>query len=99
MTPSGFTSATNGLTCNVGATNPEDYGDYFVWGEMSLELSDDAAKANWGGSWRMPTRAELKELIYECDWTWKAVVEAKKDDGSWRYTAKEILEKDFGIEL
>lgn len=38
--------------------------------KKSLELSDDAARANWGGSWRMPTRTELKELIYECDWTW-----------------------------
>lgn len=25
-------------------------------------------------------------------WGWKAVVEAKKDDGSWKYTAKEIFE-------
>ena len=29
-------------------------------------------------------------------WTWRAVVEAKKDDGSWKYTAKEIF--DVAIE-
>ena len=94
-------------TCNVGATKPEEYGDYFAWGETqpkstydwstykwcrgsydtqtkyctnssygtvdnktTLELSDDAARANWGGSWRMPTDAELTELREQCTWTW-----------------------------
>jgi hypothetical protein len=94
-------------TCNVGATKPEDFGDYFAWGETepkrtykwrtykwcinrakrqtkyctkrsygtvdnktTLELSDDAARANWGGSWRMPTDAELTELREQCTWTW-----------------------------
>ena len=81
-------------TCNVGASSPEEYGDYFAWGETepksiydwstykycngsettltkynysniygtvdnktTLEMSDDAARANWGGGWRMPTEA------------------------------------------
>ena len=94
-------------TMNVGATSPEDYGDYFAWGETTpkstydwstykwcngsydtqtkyctdldygtvdnktiLELSDDAANANWGGDWRMPTREEQDELRTECTWTW-----------------------------
>jgi hypothetical protein len=92
-------------TCNVGADSPEDYGDYFAWGETSpkstynwstykwgdyenftkyntksgfgtvdnknqLDLSDDAARANWGGSWRMPTHDEFMELIEKCSWTW-----------------------------
>lgn len=35
-----------------------------------LGLSDDAARANWGGSWRMPTRAEVTELCSYCNWTW-----------------------------
>ena len=34
-----------------------------------LDLSDDAARANWGGSWRMPTIAEFQELIDKCTWT------------------------------
>lgn len=34
-----------------------------------LELSDDAARVNWGGSWRMPTLSEIKELINRCIWT------------------------------
>ena len=94
-------------TCNVGASKPEEYGDYFAWGETTpkstydwstykycngsfdsltkynnkssygtvdnkttLELSDDAARANWGGSWRMPTKAEQDELREKCTWTW-----------------------------
>ncbi len=106
-------------TCNVGANAPEDYGDYFAWGETSpkniyswynlkyslwlenqikfskyvtihnvgnesfriedygpvdhkavLEPEDDAARVNWGGSWRMPTKAEFEELIEKCTWTW-----------------------------
>ena len=98
-------------TCNVGATSPEGYGDYFAWGETSpkssydwsnlkycldnsadsfskyvasseygsvdnmtrLELSDDAARGNWGGSWRMPTRAEQDELREQCSWQWTTV--------------------------
>lgn len=92
--------------CNVGATRPEDYGDYFAWGETSPKSaynwdtyqhwvnyngnewcdygestinSDisgtqyDAARANWGGSWRMPTLAEMKELVDKCDWVWTSV--------------------------
>lgn len=88
---------------NVGASKPEDYGDYFAWGETTpkatydwstykwcngssssinkysgsvdgkttLELSDDAARANWGGTWRMPTYDEISELNTKCTWTWK----------------------------
>ena len=96
-------------TCNVGATTPEGYGNYYAWGETTpqttydwstykycngewnrmtkycidseygrvdnkttLELSDDAAHVNWGGSWRMPTLAEQEELMdtNNCTWTW-----------------------------
>lgn len=35
-----------------------------------LELSDDAARVNWGGTWRMPTKAEFEELTSKCSWTW-----------------------------
>ena len=31
----GLPSGTLWATCNVGATNPEDYGDYFAWGETA----------------------------------------------------------------
>lgn len=32
-----------------------------------LQPEDDAAKNEWGGEWRMPTRAEFQELIDNCD--------------------------------
>ena len=91
-------------TCNVGANAPEEYGDYFAWGEISpkenyiiqtyqywtdydgdgswdsgefAELGDiagnpqyDAATANWGGAWRMPTYSEQNELLNNCTWEW-----------------------------
>ena len=116
----GLTSGLKWATCNVGANAPEEYGDYFAWGETEpyyssqdpltwkngktgynwasykwcngsystltkynysssygtvdneyiLVPEDDAAAANWGGSWRMPTDAEWTELRTECTWTW-----------------------------
>ncbi len=85
--PSGLKWATN----NIGANEPEDYGNYYSWGEIETkdvykfsscetygmgicEISGwaqyDAARANWGGDWRMPTKIEMQELIDECIWIW-----------------------------
>ena len=106
----GLPSGLKWASCNVGATTPEGYGDFFAWGETAtkedflwenytlakgdydkltkycnhersgnneftdnktvLEPEDDAAHVNWGGSWRMPTDAEWKELQENCTWTW-----------------------------
>jgi hypothetical protein len=97
-------------TCNVGAYNPDEYGDYFAWGETIpketynwntyqycmgsyttmtkyctnssygyngfidnltvLLPEDDAATANWGSDWRMPTKAEWQELYNNTTCTW-----------------------------
>ena len=80
-------------TSNVGASSPEDYGNYYAWGETSTKStytgdnsktygkssynydiggnsSLDAARANWGGTWRLPTKAEVQELKDKCTWTW-----------------------------
>ena len=35
-----------------------------------LTLEQDAAHANLGGNWRMPTKAEFEELIDNCTGTW-----------------------------
>lgn len=45
-----------------------DYGT--VDNKTILELSDDAARVNWGGAWRMPTYNEWDELKNNCTWTW-----------------------------
>ena len=116
--PSGFKWA----SMNIGASKPEEYGDYFAWGETKpyytkghaqdnpctdwregkdagygwasyfdtkdggttfetyasdketkLKPEHDAATANWGGSWRMPTKAEQDELRAECNWEWATI--------------------------
>ena len=99
----GLPSGLKWATCNVGANKPEDYGDYFAWGETErkteylkenslsrgsrsklrrrglidgnnrLTSSYDAARANWGGSWRMPTKDEMQELVDYCEWEWTEV--------------------------
>lgn len=38
----------------------------FVDNKTELELSDDAARAKWKGTWRIPTMAEWKELVDNC---------------------------------
>ena len=95
----GLPSGTLWATCNVGASSPEEYGDYFAWGETEpksdyrwstykycqgssstmtkyctdsiygivdnkteLEPSDDAATANWGSGWQMPSEEQIEEL-------------------------------------
>ncbi|MBR6758644.1 MAG: hypothetical protein IKM35_09290, partial [Bacteroidaceae bacterium] len=39
-------------------------------GDISGDSHYDAARRNWGGSWRMPTAAECQELIDNCTGTW-----------------------------
>ena len=38
-----------------------------------LDANDDAARANWGGDWRVPTRAEFEELINNTEKEWTNV--------------------------
>ena len=87
----GLPSGLKWATCNVGANKPEEYGNYYAWGEIKTKntytegnsrtlyktMKDisgnheyDAATANWGGSWRIPTIDELNELRINCSWTW-----------------------------
>ena len=50
-----------------------DHANNFIGdGKTTLESSDDAATANWGGKWRMPTQTEFDELSNSdnCEWTW-----------------------------
>jgi hypothetical protein len=97
----GLPSGTKWACCNVGATTPEGYGDYFAWGETQPKevynwdtyqygyynydgdyshLVDigsdiagtqyDAATANWGAPWRLPTLAQRQELRNNCTSEW-----------------------------
>jgi len=42
----GLPSGTLWATCNIGATSPEDYGDYFAWGETE-GYNDGKTKFDW----------------------------------------------------
>ena len=87
----GLPSELKWATCNVGASTPSEYGNYYAWGEVEPKESYtqencltweqqignisgnpqyDAARANWGSTWRMPTNAEFDELAEECVWEW-----------------------------
>ncbi len=92
---------------NLGASKPEEGGDYYAWGETEakndyewsnykwcngsytkltkyntngnygivdnktqLDPEDDVAMTLLGDKWRMPTDAEIDELIQNCTWTW-----------------------------
>lgn len=104
----GLPSGVKWRAWNVGATKPEEYGNYYAWAETTpkssytwsnykypattyggeitiyakydttpggdgktvLEAEDDAATANLGNGWRMPTFKEFKELRESCTWTW-----------------------------
>ena len=48
--------------------NSRTYDKYMS--DISGNSNYDAARANWGGSWRMPTKAEMEELEDNCTWTW-----------------------------
>ncbi len=43
----GLPSGTLWATCNVGASTPEDYGDYFAWGETSPKQRYDWDTYKW----------------------------------------------------
>ena len=95
----GLPSGTLWATCNVGANAPEEYGDYFAWGETqpkdyydestyqyydgnnytkysgiddltTLLPEDDAASANWGNGWRIPTKEDFQELLDNTTYIW-----------------------------
>lgn len=61
-------------------------------GVLSLDAADDIVSCVWGGTWRMPTKEEWRELQEHCVWTWTNdynksgvagyVVTAKSSDAS-----------------
>ncbi|MCQ2375387.1 MAG: hypothetical protein MJ069_05775 [Salinivirgaceae bacterium] len=144
----GLTSGTLWATCNIGATNPEDYGNYYAWGETEtksnydwstykymdlskdswqgctkytfadgqtegvwydsdgnfigdnkteLDDADDVAVQLWGGSWKMPTKAQQDELRNECYWVWTNTYNGKSVNGYIVYKAKS--ESDKGVKI
>jgi uncharacterized repeat protein (TIGR02543 family) len=60
--------------CDGTSDNFSKYCTDTIYGEVDnktiLDIEDDAANANWGGNWRMPTIEEWKELLEKCNWEW-----------------------------
>ncbi len=38
--------------------------------KITLDKADDVANQEWGGDWRMPSKEEIEELVWNCDWVW-----------------------------
>ena len=78
-----------------------DYGkDGFIDDKIVLNPEDDAAVANWGGVWRMPTLEEVQELINNCTWLWttqKGVVGYLVISNVEGYTDKSIFLPAAGL--
>ena len=71
---------------NYGATTYKYFrdldgdGDYYDDGANWINIgsnisgtSYDVAHVKWGGSWRMPTKDEFRELSENCSWEWTSV--------------------------
>lgn len=61
--------------CNGSETTLTKYNTSIDFGEnldgmSTLRPEDDAARANMGGDWRMPTQADFKELLDNTDHAW-----------------------------
>ena len=56
----GLPSGTLWTTCNIGATKPEEYGDYFAWGETSTKDTYDWTTYKY-------SKGDEDELTKYCD--------------------------------
>ena len=45
-------------------------GSYVNIGNNISGTQYDVARVKWGGSWRMPTLDEIRELVENCSWKW-----------------------------
>ena len=81
--PSGLKWATHNVGANApekygnyfswGEISPKN--EYNTSSTMGVQMTDfsgnpqyDAATSNWGDTWRMPTKAEMEELMTLCEW-------------------------------
>ena len=94
----GLPSGTLWATCNVGANSPEEYGDYFAWGETVPKEVYNWNTYKWGNG-------DVNELTKYCMYSDYGTVDNKtildvEDDAafvcwgpSWRLPSKEQIEE------
>ena len=69
-------------------------GRYGIIDSLSTLLpEDDAATANWGSEWRMPTNEEQRELLDECYVVWTDSYNGREVRGIIVYKAKSAEDK------
>ena len=87
----------NYLLCNGTSTTLTKYNNNSNFGvvdnKVTLESVDDAATANWGSAWKMPTRDQWSELLSNCYWVWTDSYNETDVAGYIVYAAKEDVHK------
>ena len=68
ITPKASYDERNCLTAQKNNLQLESEG--IINSEGILTIPYDAAHANWGATWRIPTKEEFEELIDKCNWSW-----------------------------
>lgn len=68
----GLPSGTLWATCNIGASKPEEYGDYFAWGETTPKDIYDWSNYKWmntgQSSWEQINKYTIKDGITSACW-------------------------------
>lgn len=75
--PSGLKCA----TCNVGATSPEQYGNYYVWGEISIK--SEYSEENYTIKYKRTSDMSGNSIFDTAGVNW---------GGGWRMPTKEEFE-------
>ena len=91
----GLPSGTLWASCNIGATSPEGYGDYFAWGETETKERYDYTTYKWGNA--------ANKLTKYCTNDNKRVLDAEDDAaavkwrGLWRMPSSSEIEELNGL--
>lgn len=67
------------------AAYPHYNAETEMYDDLGQDISGtryDVATVRWGEGWRIPTKAELEELVNECVWTWTTL------DGHYGYNVQ-----------
>ena len=94
----GLPSGTLWATCNVGANSPEEYGDYFAWGETEPKEVYDINTYKWGTGailTRYCTKSSYGNMV---DWLVTLIPEDDAATAGWGMNWQMPTEEQF-IEL
>ena len=97
----GLTSGTKWATCNVGATKPEEYGNYYAWGEVipKTEYTADNYKYSHGFDGYIKYSGYYNNIGYNSFYDNKYVLELIDDvvyvnwGGKWRMPTNKQTEE------